>query len=1162
MTFSRIWQEWRDWENRTPRGRRWARQGLFLVSLVLVTLSSMRLAAVSVEAAYGRHEALLLSLESKSDAPFDADSEVRAAVEPLPGLEDIVVASFDRFHFVGLLVDTRRTSPGAFRSRLSALLTASVSVRETLVVPLAPEAPSLSSLFSPGDAVARHGAMVHALLPHWLGGLRVDPTPGIRVVPDPASLAHFGLSSAALEHAIERAVLPRPPLVGRERNRLLASRWESPFATEGNVVETILAAPVDRDGKTPLPLGVLARVSLERPTDERPRLAESPVVSSLRSRAGRPWLSSWSRVDTLVFGAMLLATAILALCAGTGHVRGDLAIVILLPGVFLCFAPVTALVDAAPFPQSTVLALVAGLWGAARTFPWASRSHASAFRRWAPWVAALAPLVALAWIWNVPSKRDAATPLLTHGPFDAASRLSPALAFTSRLRGTLSSARPLADGDMFPSLRRATFRSFDVPLTSGTPTRVALVADSQEPRGSGEAALTLRRDGSRARIEPLESGWRRTAPRVPRTWAFLTALAAGLTTLFLSRSAWIAVPTLAVQGFAVALVVPASDLLARLAYEEDPAHRGLESLSALGGFVLWYVLAFTIAFSWLSRRTEHFQRRQRDPVDARRKARRHLRTTALALFCVLGVAWPVSLLSESTPTALLVVTGTVFALCAIPCIAVFLSMWASEAIAFARLGARIRSLAARNAPASTTLPIVFLTMAFGIAYPRAANADGGVIDASCHDVRTEVLPALAVPRRGEPITERREITLQLLSLIPCSMPSERGLAEIRAMVARAREADTGGQDLVQALVGHFRATKPASERTRVVFALVSEFYDNLSITLFELSAGQEPVFLKLTTKRDDWARTLDTLRPRFAAGGRSFLGAFEKARASRTVRIRFADSGEGGTEPTHARLRSELDASMRSRYRNPLPPGFWERRSFFRLADEKETAEATLDFRVELAGTRVYANALATTGAASRSLWLEGSLASLPAFEKALYESSRDMLMDLEGIYDYGVTIGPEVTLSTRGPSTLTSLSIRHNRGDLAATLRLRLGRFLWQEACRDKPFLFDLALLPGWQFLQTDRFSMDAGALVGLGLLDAAFGEEEACRAKPKIDTYVTVGYGVFAQAAYSPMGRLSLLARVGAEGVVLFPAQERADATVRSQRLVVLSLGLGLAL
>jgi hypothetical protein len=455
----------------------------------------------------------------------------------------------------------------------------------------------------------------------------------------------------------------------------------------------------------------------------------------------------------------------------------------------------------------------------------------------------------------------------------------------------------------------------------------------------------------------------------------------------------------------------------------------------------------------------------------------------------------------------------------------------------------------------------------GVSLSKAYAAGARTLDSSCKDTRTEVLPVLAYPHKGEPVAEHKEITLQLLSLVPCSAPSKRGIEAIEVLIRDGVTKNLGVQDVVARLDTHFRSHGNTPAETRIVFALVSEFYDNLSLTLFELAPGREPVSLKLTMKRETWTDALEELRPRFENTSASFLSTFDKTEARRSVRVVFENDDSSAmasaADATLQRLRSEMAASITSRFRNPLPPKLWERRPFFKLAEEKETPDATLTVRIQLVGTRVFAQVTAKeSDANARSLWLEGSLASLLVFENELFENSRDMLMALVGIYDYSITVGPEFLLDGKKTSVLPSLSLRHNRGDLAATFRIRAGRMHWGDTCGDRPLLVDFGLLPGWQFFQTERVSVDMGLEVAAGFIDIAFAKERRCVGKPLVETYISAGYGAFLQANVTTVDRLSLLGRVAAGGVSVFATGDKSDEEVRSTRNVSLFLGLGIAL
>ena len=450
------------------------------------------------------------------------------------------------------------------------------------------------------------------------------------------------------------------------------------------------------------------------------------------------------------------------------------------------------------------------------------------------------------------------------------------------------------------------------------------------------------------------------------------------------------------------------------------------------------------------------------------------------------------------------------------------------------------------------------------------TSGSGSIETSCKGLHNHVFPVLVYASEGEKIHEQKEITLKLLSAIPCSSVATEQYKEIVELLQSQNNKKAEIEDVVKIVYQFFSERKTVffgerndkiQHKRRFIFSLMSEFYDNVSLTLFEITEGNKPVFLKITMKRDNWSESLSQLSSRFANSEKSFLDSFDKTGKLRTVQVTFKETRD---HPTLKRLNSELSASLLSRYRNPLPPQLSERRSFFRLAEEKEPVDVKVDFQIEMNGTTAYALIKVYMNEEnSKSAWLEGTLASLPEFEQALYTTSRDMLMEVVGIYDYTANFGAEIVKAagSSAPSALWSVSLRHNRGELAATLRLSFGNYPWSKACGKSSPYFGMGLLPGWQFIQTERMSSDVGVYANAGLMDASFTQENLqCPAKKS--TFGILGYGTYAQFNYTTENRLSALARIASGGASMFAVSSSEEETVRSRTEFTLYLGLGIAL
>ena len=442
------------------------------------------------------------------------------------------------------------------------------------------------------------------------------------------------------------------------------------------------------------------------------------------------------------------------------------------------------------------------------------------------------------------------------------------------------------------------------------------------------------------------------------------------------------------------------------------------------------------------------------------------------------------------------------------------------------------------------------------------------MDSSCVGMKTELLSVWNYPRRGEPIREFSEIALHLSSLVPCS-ESTTNKQKIKSFLQTKIDQNISVYLVVEMLLQELK--KPeflksnASRYDRQVFGIVSEYYDNLSLSLFEVREGAEPKYIKITMKRDSWSQAIEGLRAQFESSETGFLDSLDGNKNDRKVSVSFEDSPQN---PSLERLNAEIQATLNSRFRNPLPPKFWERRSFFRLARSGEEPDAKVKVKMELSGTRLFASVLVSQSSANaRSAWLEGSLANLPEFEDQVYNTTRDMLSDVMRIYDYTLNFGTELHSSKSGSGGIFSLSYRHNRGGLAATVRLQAGKVPWEKLCSDRPLFFGLGLLPGWQFYQTERSSFDAGVLAGAGLMDASFEPQEgsgdvACPSTPSLKTFGVAQVGTFLQGNYMSSDRFSVLGRASYEWAGASPLNNSSNEKIRTRLGLWIFVGLGVAL
>jgi hypothetical protein len=432
-------------------------------------------------------------------------------------------------------------------------------------------------------------------------------------------------------------------------------------------------------------------------------------------------------------------------------------------------------------------------------------------------------------------------------------------------------------------------------------------------------------------------------------------------------------------------------------------------------------------------------------------------------------------------------------------------------------------------------------------------------DSSCVSEETAFLSVWKFPMKGEKVSESPEMSQQLASMIPCLAFSKVEMIEVQNSLQAASERGLSVHEALDSLI----VTQKVDNAKRRVFGIVNEYYDNLSFYLIELQSGKNPKYIKLIMKRDQWTQAMEKLRPQLEKLEGRFLDSWDGNQKNYRLSVQFEK--HSNNESLH-RLEEEINSSLRSRFRNPLPPKSWERRSFFELARENEPSDAMVQATLEMNGTKIYARvAVSQNTSNSRTAWLEGSLASLPEFEEELYGAVRDMLSDVMKIYDYSVNFGIEFYKTKHNSGRLYSASARHNRGDLSATARLQIGQLSLTETCGEDPLILGLSLLPGWQFYQTERGSFDGGVLLGAGAMDIKFKEtsEAICSDKTGTSTYLQLQSGIFLQGNYTAANRFSILGRTSYEfsGISNF-SNSRNNETMRIRYGPLFFLGLGWAL
>jgi hypothetical protein len=1098
----------------------------FLISSFLVILWCLCFLFTSTtQEVYGRFHTLRMQWQMQEKADHNG---WQSALSGLHGVYDVHSLGHGQRYFLGVTFDASELDAQTLTLRVQALLPASSEIKASRVLVTLPSRPGLFDGYSRLEALNDAHMQILDEAQDWLSSARQESEEsGWILEVDSEKRRNRIIEPEDIEKALQQLLAPRPPLPEKSASGgVMPSYWSGRPLSEEQKVERILHA-VLHQGQTSFPLMEIAE--LRKGEGSPSKVVPSSHEILQRNKEHPHWRIFWSRSE-------MAALAFFILCAFLVGMGVERSVYFL--SLFTCFAffglftlchNLILWSKDATFTLMPLHVLIASVFVFSATFgQMLGRFRRKSFVYLTPCLACfLLIFVFLHWHWP------------------SANTQSSQGAFSQRLEmlSRKQAKKPLSHGSHYPSSVAKTLEIEGITL-------------KEKKSASAEIAklpLAFYRRGMAVSKEQFDDY--KNVFRTPRS-LFLFCVV-GITCFLL----------LLLHPFQVKLIVPilATFVLSALflfILEKWDAFRsethislGHGELPSFSKHLLFPLLFFSfVTYLNTDSRARSLLRVQKAEEQALPLADGYFRRVAVMLLAAFGLLWPLALLFDPFVKSLLLLAFAFGVLFFSPGLCVRLSTLLARAYHYNCLCRKVRKM--RSLYLAASLLFALPTSGF-LAWPQTAHASQYPV-AECEGPLVQVMPTYLLPRPGEPLSERPEMALHLLSLIPCSQETREGQKEIEALIAKSLSQNLSLPATLEEMRKLFLRVSHKETKEKRVFLFVTEFFDNLSLFLWEVSPGRDPILLKLTAKKDTWPRTLEGLSPRFQSRGDSFFHAIEESTGSKKVRLLFKASED--PSPVTSRLISEMEASLSSRYSHPLPPKMLEPRSFFRIARSDEAADASLSFEIETRDTEIFVRIVATKGSKEKKVWLTGSVASLPEWENKLYETSRDALLDIEGISDYMLMVGPEFQWDLTSSIAGFVLAIRHNKGELSLTGRLRVAKPHWVDTCERRPMSADFGLTPAWLFWQTEALSLEAGPTLGLGVMDGTFVPRSQCRGKTTPSTYILGQYGGSFQALYTPLERLSLLSRVSAEGLGLFPLQEKADSKVRSRRWLSFSIGLGI--
>lgn len=453
------------------------------------------------------------------------------------------------------------------------------------------------------------------------------------------------------------------------------------------------------------------------------------------------------------------------------------------------------------------------------------------------------------------------------------------------------------------------------------------------------------------------------------------------------------------------------------------------------------------------------------------------------------------------------------------------------------------------------------------------------VNGGCTDTATAILPILGRPKGQEKPPVRAFLSERLMQETPCAWLDETLTEPIATILARYRSSAAQSQiieDLAELVQNNRKridaeAIEKIQEhsqgqnalRTRIYGGYFEEFFGNISLTIIEFPDIGKPVLSKITIPESQQTEGISFLASFIRGESKKFFEELLGESARIPVYIESVESQD--QHPISENLAQEIDLFLRSRFLFPISFDFFERKTFFRAEDDRESAKYILNVKIRKHESRLFASITTTAPSGQRrQAWIESDINQLPAFEEEILTLSKKDLTYLEGIVDYGIVVSTDSLFNQQSWTRLYGIAFRQNFGNAGIGFRFRGGSFnLHYTPIAGEIYSFGSAV--GWQFSDFRWFVADAGISLDLGFVSAHPPEnlsptDTIAETSTGRKRYPFFTYGPYAQAQLISRRQLTVIGRVGLEQPQLLGSEE-ARSQLFDALYINLMLGVGIA-
>jgi hypothetical protein len=438
---------------------------------------------------------------------------------------------------------------------------------------------------------------------------------------------------------------------------------------------------------------------------------------------------------------------------------------------------------------------------------------------------------------------------------------------------------------------------------------------------------------------------------------------------------------------------------------------------------------------------------------------------------------------------------------------------------------------------TTTLFSVLLIFTCLTPNQLRAEADTSILNSTCEDTVTIVLPILGRPKGKEPVPQRTFLSERLAQEIPCAWVGY-GFAQDMIKIHEGFRSTASQSRIVTALgdfvnknrngiegaaIAHLqRINKKTSTQVRVLGGFYEEFLGSITFTILDFYKNREPVITKVSSSEEQQTQTVSKIAL-YLRGENTQLHEEILGEASR-LPVYFEPVESLDKHPVSENIAGEVELFLSSRFLNPMSSNLLERKTFFRLERNQSAAKFILNVKIRRDETRLYASLTARSrdGSSRRSAWIEGEVSRFAQFEEEILNVARRTLSNIEDIADYTIALGSDFwATKSNDLSRMYTLYFRQNLGNAALSARLRSGTILATDR-HTKLSLFGGGGALGWQFFDIRWMTGDMGISLDGGLISSS--SESSSRD-------IWMSYGGYSQLQTSLGKNFVIIGRAGIE-------------------------------